>query len=81
MSKAGGSTCEEGHPDRPQHYCEDCERTVKTALGPLAGVQSVRVDIRHKLVHLEFDESALDFDNLKVVLAGEDYPVATVTQV
>ncbi|MBI4213993.1 MAG: heavy-metal-associated domain-containing protein [Chloroflexi bacterium] len=62
----------------PAIDCEHCEHTVTTALNPLAGVQSVKVDIEAKLVHLEFDEGQLTLDQVKSVLEEEDYPVESV---
>ena len=62
----------------PNIDCEHCEHTVMTALTPLAGVQSVKVDIAGKLVLLDYDESSLGLDKVKEVLAEEDYPVESV---
>jgi copper chaperone CopZ len=62
----------------PNIDCEHCEHTVMTALTPLAGVQSVTVDIPGKLVMLDYDEASLGLDKVKEVLAEEDYPVASV---
>ncbi|OGG45959.1 MAG: hypothetical protein A3F84_11605 [Candidatus Handelsmanbacteria bacterium RIFCSPLOWO2_12_FULL_64_10] len=62
----------------PAIDCEHCEHAVTTALHPLAGVQSVKVDIEAKLVHLEFDEGQLSLAKVKSVLAEEDYPVESV---
>ena len=62
----------------PAIDCEHCEHTVTTALNPLEGVHSVRVDIEGKLVHLDYDEGKLSLDKVKEVLSEEDYPVARV---
>ena len=62
----------------PAIDCEHCEYTVMGALGPLAGVKTVKVDIEGKLVNLEFDEGLLSLDKVKTILAEEDYPVASV---
>ncbi len=62
----------------PAIDCEHCEYTVMGALGPLAGVKTVKVDIDGKLVNLEYDESLLSLDKVREILAEEDYPVASV---
>jgi copper chaperone len=64
----------------PDISCEHCERTVKTALGTVAGVQDVSVDIPAKTVRVQYDAGAVDVARMKDVLAEEDYPVASVEQ-
>lgn len=61
----------------PDISCEHCERTITETLTPVAGVQSVAVDIPGKLVRVEFDESAVNVEQMKELLAEEDYPVAS----
>jgi copper chaperone len=62
----------------PDISCEHCERTITEALTPLAGVQSIQVDIPAKQVHVQYDDGAVNVDKMKEVLAEEDYPVASV---
>ena len=62
----------------PDISCEHCERTVKSALGQVAGVQQVRVDIPDKRVQVEYDPGQVGVDRMRDVLAEEDYPVAAV---
>jgi copper chaperone CopZ len=62
----------------PDISCEHCERTVKQALGRTAGVLDVAVDIPAKEVRVAYDETAVDLERLKTVLADEEYPVASV---
>ena len=64
----------------PDISCEHCERTVKNALGGVAGIQSVEVDIPSKTIQVQFDPGTVDVDQMKDVLAEEDYPVASVEQ-
>jgi copper chaperone len=61
----------------PDISCGHCEATVKQALLPLAGVRAVSVDLPTKAVTVDYDAGQVDLDRLKVVLAEEDYPVAT----
>lgn len=59
----------------PAIECEHCEHAITEALTPISGVRSVSVDIPGKLVALEYDEAALSLDQVKQVLAEEEYPV------
>ena len=63
----------------PDISCEHCERAIKKALEPLAGVESVRVDIPAHIVSVEFDERRVGLDRIKEVLLEEEYPVAATT--
>ncbi|HET7035996.1 MAG TPA: heavy-metal-associated domain-containing protein [Thermomicrobiaceae bacterium] len=65
----------------PDISCEHCERTVKQALGQVAGVTQVSVDIPDKEVTVDYDDQQVGIDRLRTVLAEEDYPVAAVAQV
>lgn len=64
----------------PDISCEHCERTVKQALEPLEGVQSVAVNIPAKEVRVTYDESRVSVDDMKGALDDEDYPVASVSE-
>jgi copper chaperone len=61
----------------PDISCEHCERTVKNALTPLEGVRDVQVDLGTKRIRVTFDERVVTVEQLKRVLQGEDYPVAS----
>lgn len=63
----------------PDISCEHCERTIKSALERLAGVESVHVDIPAHHVAVEFDEARVGLDRIKEVLDEEEYPVAAVS--
>jgi len=63
----------------PDISCEHCERAIKSALEPLDGVESVRVDIPAHVVSVEFDERRVGLDRIKEVLLAEEYPVAAVS--
>ena len=62
----------------PDISCEHCERTITGALSPVEGVQSVRVDIPAKQVHVAFDDQQVGVDRMKAILQEEDYPVESV---
>jgi copper chaperone len=62
----------------PDISCAHCERAIKGALEPLAGVRSVAVDIPGKTVRVEYDETAVAIDEIQEAVEAEDYPVASV---
>lgn len=64
--------------DVPDISCEHCERAIKGALTPIAGVRTVSVDIPGKQVQVEYDQRQVSVDRMKEVLQEEDYPVASV---
>ena len=62
----------------PDISCEHCERAIKGALEPLAGVSLVRVDIPARSVTVEYDEAKVGIDAIKQAVEDEEYPVAAV---
>ena len=62
----------------PDISCEHCERTITNALQPVEGVQSVRVDIPAKQVHVDYDEAQAKVEQMKEILQEEEYPVESV---
>jgi copper chaperone len=62
----------------PDISCAHCERAIKGALEPLAGVQVVAVDIPGKTVRVQFGEAAVSIDRITRAVEDEDYPVAAV---
>ena len=59
----------------PDISCDHCERAITGALTPVDGVRSVAVDIPAKRVRVEYDEQQVTVDQMKEILAEEDYPV------
>ena len=62
----------------PDISCGHCQATITNALTPLAGGRAVTVDIPTKKVTVEYDPSVIQVDQLKGLLAEEDYPVESV---
>lgn len=60
----------------PDMSCAHCEATVRGALDGKPGVNSVQVDLRGKVVYLDYDESKLNLDAVGEILDEEGYPVA-----
>ena len=59
----------------PDISCGHCQATITRALSPLPGVQAVNVDIPTQKVTVEYDPAVVQVDQMKDVLAEEDYPV------
>ena len=62
----------------PDISCEHCERTITNALTPVAGIRAVNVDIPAKQVTVDYDDAAVDVEQMKEILQEEDYPVESV---
>ena len=62
----------------PDIACGHCQATITNVLRPLAGGRAVTVDIPTKKVTVEYDPSVIQVDQLKGLLAEEDYPVESV---
>jgi copper chaperone len=63
----------------PHISCEHCERTVRSTLEPLSGIQAVQVDIPARSVTVDYDEDRVSLGVMSAALAEEDYPVASST--
>lgn len=60
----------------PDISCAHCERAIVEALRPVGGVGTVTVDVPARTVTVGYDRAVVGLDELKRVLAAEDYPVA-----
>ena len=62
----------------PDISCEHCERPITNALGPVAGIRAVKVDIPARQVKVDYDEASVNVEQMKEILQEEDYPVESV---
>ena len=62
----------------PDISCGHCVVTITNALEPQAGVTGVTVNIPDHEVLLDFDEGAISLEQVKELLAEEEYPVEAV---
>lgn len=60
----------------PDVSCGHCKATIEKALGNMAGIVSVEVDVEGKTVLVSFDEQQIDEGQITSTLAEEGYPVA-----
>lgn len=62
----------------PGMSCGHCERRIKQAVGGLAGVRTVEVDLGGKRVTVDYDEAAADVASLKEAVRRAGYDVEEV---
>jgi copper chaperone CopZ len=60
----------------PDISCEHCQSAIETAIGDLAGVETVSVDIPTKQVDVAYDPSVISPATIVRQLDEEGYPVA-----
>jgi copper chaperone len=60
----------------PDISCEHCQHAIEGALGELAGVDTVRVDIPTKSIHIDYDSQKVTLAKIEEVLDDTGYAVA-----
>ena len=59
----------------PGISCEHCQTSIEQAVGDLAGVEAVAVDIAARTVDLNYDESAVGLDQIIEAIEDVGYEV------
>ena len=60
----------------PNISCEHCQHAIEGALGELIGVNTVKVDVPTKMVHLDYDPQKVTLAKIEEVLDDMGYIVA-----
>ena len=60
----------------PDISCEHCQHAIEGALGNVEGVNSVKVDIPTKSVHLNYDPQKVTLGKIEEVLDDTGYTIA-----
>ncbi|MGQ9531882.1 MAG: heavy-metal-associated domain-containing protein [Desulfotomaculales bacterium] len=60
----------------PDMSCAHCEAAIKKALGALAGVSAVEVDLGAKRVRVDYDPTLTSPERIKRAVAEAGYTVA-----
>ena len=60
----------------PDISCEHCQHAIEGAVGTLAGVSNVQVDIPTKSVHINYDPQKVTLAKIEEVLDDTGYTVA-----
>lgn len=61
----------------PDISCEHCQHAIESAVGKLAGVESVKVDIPTKTVNLKYDPRQVTLAKIEEILDDIGYTVAS----
>lgn len=59
----------------PDMSCSHCEASIKKAVGNLNGVDNVIVDLASKKVSVDFDDTRVSIDTIKVTIEDQGYDV------
>lgn len=60
----------------PEVTCEHCVSAIEGAVGALAGVSSVKVDLDRKDVTIAYDDASVGHDSIVHAINEEGYQVA-----
>ncbi len=60
----------------PDISCEHCQHAIEGAVGKVDGVQTVKVDIPTKSVHIEYDPQKVTVAKIEEVMDDVGYTVA-----
>jgi len=60
----------------PNISCEHCQHAIEGAVGKLAGVSEVKVDIPTRVIHLTYDPQEITLAKIEEVLDDVGYTVA-----
>lgn len=60
----------------PDVSCGHCKHAIETAVGGLEGVGRVLVDVDHRTVAIDFDDTVVSEVAIVAALEEEGYPVA-----
>jgi copper chaperone len=55
--------------------CSHCENSIKKAVGELNGVATVSVDLKSKMVSIEFDSEKVSIETIKDTIEDQGYDV------
>ena len=59
----------------PEIHCDHCKASIEGAVGKLAGVESVTVEIEPRTVELTYDEAQLSLDRVRATIEELGYEV------
>ena len=61
----------------PEIHCDHCASSIEGAVGAVAGVDSVKVDIPGRTVDVSYDEGLVGLNEIVTAIEGQGYEVAT----
>lgn len=60
----------------PDVSCGHCKMAIERAVGAMAGVDRVEVDVERKSVSIDFDETVTNEEAILATMKEEGYPAA-----
>jgi copper chaperone len=61
----------------PDIHCDHCASSIDGAVGTIAGVDTVQVDIGGRTVDVIYDEVAVELDAIVTAIEGQGYEVVS----
>ena len=62
--------------DVPDVSCQHCVSAIEGALKDVRGIESARVELDEKAVHVVYDPTAVERDQIVSAIEEEGYPVS-----
>lgn len=58
----------------PAIRCDGCARTIREAIGKVAGVEAVEVSVERKTVAVRYDPARVEEGRIRAALTGAGFP-------
>jgi copper chaperone len=59
----------------PEIHCDHCKTSIEGAVKAVSGVEFVEVDVPRKFVTVNYDEQAVDLDQIKTAIEDQGYDI------
>jgi copper chaperone len=59
----------------PEIHCDHCKMSLEGAVGAVPGVETVRVDIPARTVHVRFDDASIGEEQIEAAIEAQGYEV------
>jgi copper chaperone len=59
----------------PDIHCDHCATSIEGAVGAIAGVEKVKVQIEDRTVDVTYDDASVELDAIVTAIEGQGYEV------
>ncbi|MCA1735612.1 MAG: copper ion binding protein [Actinobacteria bacterium] len=59
----------------PDIHCDHCATSIEGAVGAIAGVEKVKVQIADRTVDVTYDDASVELDAIVTAIEGQGYEV------
>ena len=59
----------------PEVHCDHCKTSLEGAVGALSGVSKVEVSVPEATLDVQYDESSVSLDDIKITIEEQGYAV------